>query len=214
MSLSAQAQKIYQVISNTSKLGDLRNIAKEIKKDHSLAMELWSTAEFFPRLLSILIMDNKALDSIAVRKLFDDIEQQELSERLQLADWLMANQLMKNKNTVSMIESWEDNPSAILRRIYWYYQGRLRWVGQSPPQNTKSLLKSIAGKMANEEPEVQWAMNFTAGWIGVFDPTHRNDCIAIGDKIGLYKDEVVPRNCTPNFLPKFIEIEVKKRNLT
>ena len=65
--------------------------------------------------------------------------------------------------------------------------------------------------MADEEPEVQWAMNFTAGWIGVYDEIYRTRCIKIGEKTGLYKDEVVPRGCTPAYLPKFIEIEVNKR---
>jgi hypothetical protein len=81
------------------------------------------------------------------------------------------------------------------------------------PDNTKELLVAIEEKILSEEPEVQWAMNFTAGWIGVFDKNYREHCIGMGEKLGLYKDEVVPRNCTPNYLPKFIEIEVKKREL-
>jgi hypothetical protein len=31
-----------------------------------------------------------------------------------------------------------------------------------------------------EEPEVQWAMNFTAGWIGVYDEKYRTRCIKLG----------------------------------
>ena len=56
-------------------------------------------------------------------------------------------------------------------------------------------------------------MNFTAGWIGVFDQDYRSQCINIGEKTGLYKDEVVHKGCTPNYLPKFIEIEAVKRKL-
>mgnify|MGYP006200980777 CR=1 FL=1 len=89
----------------------------------------------------------------------------------------------------------------------------MRWLGQTPPPNTEALLSAIEEKIENEEPEVQWAMNFTAGWIGVFDKTYRTHCIVMGEKLELYKDEVVPKNCSPNFLPKFIELEVKKRKL-
>ena len=42
-------------------MGDLRKIASEIKKDHELALELWSTGQFLPRQLAILIMDKKQL---------------------------------------------------------------------------------------------------------------------------------------------------------
>jgi 3-methyladenine DNA glycosylase AlkD len=213
MILSKKAQKIYDEISERTKLGDLRNIAKGIKTDDELAKELWSTGKLFPRLLSVLIMDDKELNSDVIQDLFDDIQHHEVEERIQLADWLMANQLAKNKKTIALIESWENSSSAMQRRIFWYHQGRLRWVGQTPPNNTKELLSSIEKKMLKENPEVQWAMNFTAAWIGIFDRANRSKCIKIGEKLGLYKDEVVAKGCTPNYLPKFIELEVNKRNL-
>jgi 3-methyladenine DNA glycosylase AlkD len=213
MTLSATAQHICDEIENGAKLGDLRNIAKEIKKEHNLATELWATEKILPRLLAILIMDKKQLTSDVIDILFDDLQAHGLDERMQLADWLMANQLTKDKKTIALIESWENDVSPIKRRIFWYYQGRLRWTGQIPPNNTKQLLSAIEARMLQEEPEVQWAMNFTAGWIGIFDRAYRNECIAIGEKLGLYKDEVVARNCSPNYLPKFIALEVAKRKL-
>lgn len=33
----------------------------------------------------------------------------------------------------------------------------------------------------------------------------------IGEKTGLYKDEVVHRGCTPGYLPEFIEMELNKK---
>jgi len=214
MILSTKAKRIYTAISeNETKLGDLRKIATEIKKDHELAKELWSTGKLLPRLFSILIMDKKELNPEFIDNLFIDIQQHPPGERTQLADWLMANQLTRDKKAIALIESWENNVSAVKRRIFWYYQGRLRWVGQVPPGNTKKLLSAIEERMLNEEPEVQWAMNFTAGWIGIFDQAYRKQCIKIGEKTGLYKDETVAKNCTPNYLPEFIEMEIKKRNL-
>jgi len=64
--------------------------------------------------------------------------------------------------------------------------------------------------MEIEKPEVQWAMNFTAVQIGIFQPEHRSRCITIGEQTGLFRDEVVPKGCTPNYLPEFISIEVAK----
>ena len=212
MNLSAQAQKIYDQIGVAgTKLGDLRKIAKEIKKDHELAMELWSTGNFFSRQLAILIMDKKLLTQEVINQLDKDISAHPFEERNHLADWLMANQLTKDKKIISLIASWEQSTSPMQRRIFWYYQARLRWMGQTPPDNTDTLLASIEEKIMNEAPEVQWAMNFTAGWIGVYDETRRTKCIKLGEKTGLYKDEVVPRGCTPSYLPAFISTEVNKR---
>jgi 3-methyladenine DNA glycosylase AlkD len=211
MKLTSKAENIYtKVNSKGTKLGDLRKIAKDIKKDHQLALELWSTGAFLPRQLAILIMDTRELSKEMVDKLYDDIQHHEMQERLQLTDWLMANQLMKDKRTTALILSWENSPLPLKRRTFWYYQGRLRWVGQTPPPNTESLLSSVEKRIQSEESEVQWAMNFTAGQIGIFQPEYRSRCINIGERTGLYKDEVVSKNCTPNYLPLFISMQVAK----
>ena len=66
------------------------------------------------------------------------------------------------KKLVALIVTWEKNPSPVLRRWFWYHQARLRWVGQTPPDNSADLLDSLESNMAKAEPEVQWAMNFCA----------------------------------------------------
>ena len=213
MKFSSKAEKILGQINTKTKLGDLRKIAKDIKKDHELAMELWSTRKFFPRLLAILIMDNKRVSQDFINELDRDMQTHSLDERNQLMDWFMANQLLKDKKTIALIESWENSLSALQRRVFWYYQARLRWTGQTPPANTPELLTKIEANIAKEEPEVQWAMNFTAGWIGVHEKQYRNRCITLGQKTGLYKGEMVSKGCTPNYLPEFIAIESNKRNL-
>lgn len=212
MKISPKAENILGQITGNTKLGDLRKMAKEIKKDHTLAMELWISGGFLPRQLAILIMDNKVITQDLIDLLDKDMHTHPFNERTQLIDWLMANQLMKDKRTVGLIETWEKSDSALQRRVFWYYQGRLRWVGQTPPANTDYLVSSIEAQIANEEPEVQWAMNLTAGWIGIYEEKFRKRCIAIGENTGLFKDEKVSKGCTPNYLPEFIRIETNKRN--
>src|SRR5690606_28489431 len=128
MKLSSKAKNIFTQIEKTTKLGDLRKIAANIKKDHALAMELWSTAHFFARQLAILIMDKKLLDEALIDQLLADMDQHPEKEKLQLMDWLMANQLLKDKKTLALIENWKESKSALKRRTFWYHQGRLRWV--------------------------------------------------------------------------------------
>ena len=212
MNLSSKAESILAQTSQTNKLGDLRKIAAEIKKDHALALELWSTGKYFPRQLAILIMDKKLLTQEVIDGLDQDIQQHPQEEQTQLIDWLMANQLSKDKKTITLMESWENSPSALQRRIFWYYQGRLRWVGQTPPPNTQTLINAIEKGLETEVPEVQWAMNFTAAQIGIFQHEHRSRCMALGEQVGLYKDDLVPRGCTPNYLPELISIQVAKLN--
>src|SRR5690606_254908 len=177
MKLSSKAENILTQISNKqTKLGDLRKIANGIKKDHELAMELWSTEHFLARQLAILIMDKKQLTQEIIDNLDSDIKQHNKEEKLQLIDWLMANQLSKDKMTISLMENWENSPSPLQRRIFWYYQARLRRTGQTSPPNTEELLAKIENRIEKEEPEVQWAMNFTAAQIGIFQEKYRSRC--------------------------------------
>ena len=212
MALSARAKILVDDIAKGNvKLGDLRKLGAEIKKDHDLAIELWSTGKHYPRLLATLIFDKKLLPENVIDQLASDLLRHGAEERTQLADWLLANQLAKDKKLVSLIATWEKNPSPILRRLFWYHQARLRWVGQAPPGNSADLLDSLENDMPDAEPEVQWAMNFCAGQIGVHEPKFRSRCIKLGEALGLYKDEHVAKNCTPSYLPEFIRIEVSKR---
>lgn len=214
MQLSSNTTAVYQQIATEStKLGDIRKIAKDIKKDHEMAMELWSTGDFNARMLAILIMDKKELNAAIIDEFTADIANHPENEKLQLMDWLMANQLAKDKKLLALIGEWKNSDFALQRRIFWYHQGRLRWTGQVPPDNTEELMTAIEQNISTEEPEVQWAMNFLAGWIGIYDPQYRDRCVALGEETGLYKDDHVSRGCTPNYLPEFIRIETEKRNL-
>ncbi|MEQ8812716.1 MAG: DNA alkylation repair protein [Imperialibacter sp.] len=211
MNLSQKAKRIYtQIDKSNIKFGDLRKIANDIKKDHELALELWSTGKFFPRQLAILIMDKKLIKQEFVDKIDHDMQNHDMDERNQLTDWFMANQLSKDKNTIALIESWKKSSSVMQRRIFWYHQARLRWMGNTNQSNTEELLTSIEKNIANEQPEVQWAMNYTAGQIGKWQEKYRVRCISIGEETGLYRDEVVAKNCTPSYLPEFIRIEAAK----
>lgn len=86
------------------KLGDLKKMAKEIKRDHELAVELWKDGGFRPRMLAVLIMDKRLLSQEVLDGLAHDLASNEPGEREQIADWLMANQLMKDRKTKALLE--------------------------------------------------------------------------------------------------------------
>lgn len=204
-SLSAQ-------IADENRLGALRKRAKDLGVDHELGLALWSTGVASARRLAILLLDKARCDQELVDGLDRDLKDLSFDERTQLMDWLLANQLAKTAAGRRLMDSWEHSPSPLQRRTFWYQQARLRWTGQAPPPNSEYLLAALEGRLADEEPEVQWAMNFAAGQIGTFEPEHRARCVALGETTGLYRDEVVSRGCTPNYLPEFIRIQAEKHS--
>ena len=66
--------------------------------------------------------------------------------------------------------------------------------------------------MPKAMPEVQWTMNNTLGAIGIHHPEHRERAIAIGEKIGLYRDWPVSKGCTPPYVPVWVEAMVKRQD--
>ena len=161
MQLSEKASEIVKKLKTAKKLGDVRSLAKQIKQDNDLAIELWSTEIFYCRMLAVLIFDKKELNEEFIHQLFSDMLLHAQLEQAQLADWLMANQLLKNKSGIALIESWKNSNNVLQRRLFWYYQGRLRWMGKIPYDNAEELLDIVEKNIVYEDPLVQWAMNFT-----------------------------------------------------
>ena len=98
MKVEKSKQDILTTIdSDGVKLGDIKKIAKELKTDHSFAVELWRSGGFHRRLLAVLIMDRKEIDMEFISRLVDDLKIHSDEERNQISEWLLANQLMKSK---------------------------------------------------------------------------------------------------------------------
>lgn len=210
--MTLSLEKIQQQLSGDTKAGEIKKLGKEIKQDHDLAIQLWESGLHNARLLATLIFDKKQLTLDVLESFASDLPDVEEQDRNRITEWLLANQLTKFKPTISLLESWQHHESPVLRRLFWYHQGRLRWTGKIPKNNADELPAAIEADISNEKPEVQWVMNFTAGWIGIFAPPYRDRCIKLGEQIGLYKDEKVPKNCTPSYLPEFIRVQVEKQN--
>lgn len=193
-----------QVTPEDTRMSQIRALAKTIKTDHALALELWSTEHVRSRQLAVLLFDKKKLDEELVDSLCADLAVHPEKHQTNIMEWLMVNQLSKSAAGRRLMESWEHSDLDVQRRTFWYHQARLRWRGKTPPGNTVHLLDALDARLANEVPMVQMMMNFAAGWSGVYEPEHRDRCVALGERTGLYRDEVVPRGCAPQYLPEFI----------
>lgn len=212
--MSTSLSEVLKTIDKEStKYGDLKKLAKEIKKDHALAMELWETGQYYPRLLAVLIFDRKLIDEEFIDRIAADLIKHDEDEWKQVLDWLFANQLNKSKKLLAMVERWMRSEPPIRRKLFWTYQYRLRWTGKTGHENTEEIMDVIEETIISEIPPIQEAMIMTAGWIGVYNLEYRDRLVKLGEDTGLFKDIKAPPGCTPWYLPEFIRIEAKKRGL-
>lgn len=213
--MSQSAEALLAELGEAPLMGAIKKKAKEIKKDHQLAYELWATRTFTGRMLAALIFDKIKLRGEPIVALAADLTElkgkDEGEQRDYICDWLLANQISKDSKLKIQILDWQDEPSPVLQRWYWYHQARLRWMGKNLPGNSSELVTLAEERMADADPSVQWAMNFCLCWIALYEEAYRERCIALAERVGIYKEQKVPKNCTPNYLPGFLEVELAKR---
>jgi 3-methyladenine DNA glycosylase AlkD len=65
--------------------------------------------------------------------------------------------------------------------------------------------------MANAPAPAQWTMNYCLAEIGIHFPELRERAIAIGERLGLYRDYPCSKGCTSPFAPIWIEAMVARQ---
>jgi len=185
-------------------LGDIRTLAKKIKKDHQLAMELWDTGNIEARLLATLIIDIKKLSN-------DDLKRMVKSEKFtQVADWLYAYVIKIYPDNESLRKEWMHSEEPMSARAGWSLTSGS--VVRNPGiLDLPALLDRIESEMADAAPEVQWTMNSTMAQIGINFPEYRDRAIAIAEKLGIYRDYPVSKGCTSPFAPIWINEMVRRQ---
>ena len=186
------------------KLGDIRAIAKKIKTDHQLALELWDTGNVEAQLLATLVIKPMALSA-------DELDQLTRSTTCaQVADWLNAYVVAQHPEKEALREKWMKAKDRWAARAGWHFTASQINKG-AEGLDLPALLDRIEKEMPGAMPEVQWTMNNTLAAIGIRDARLRKRAIAIGEKIGLYRDWPVSKGCTPPYVPVWVDFMVKRQ---
>jgi 3-methyladenine DNA glycosylase AlkD len=75
-----------------------------------------------------------------------------------------------------------------------------------------ALLDRIEAELATAAPEPRWTMNNTLAAIGINHPEHRARALAIGEKLGVYRDYPTSPGCTSPFAPIWIGEMVRRQD--
>jgi 3-methyladenine DNA glycosylase AlkD len=187
------------------KLGDLRVVAKKIKTDHELALQLWETGNVDAQLLATLIIKPASLSAADVDKLTRS------TTCAQVADWLNSYVVAEHPDKDALREKWMKAKDRWAARAGWHFTASRINKGGGDSLDLPALLDRIEKEMPKAPPEIQWTMNNTLGAIGIHDAKLRKRAVAIGEKIGLYRDWPVSKGCIPPFVPVWVEAMVKRQ---
>ena len=186
------------------KLGDIRVLAKKIKADHQLAMSLWETGNIDAQYLAILLIKPKDLSAKDVDRLVRSVTFG------WVADWLNSYVVAQHPGKETLRQEWMVSDDRWAARAGWDLTAER--VAKSPDGlDPPELLDRIESEMGTADPVVQWTMNSTLANIGGHFPKHRKQAIAIGEKLGIYRDYPVSKGCTSPFAPIWINYIVSKQ---
>ncbi|SEJ27804.1 3-methyladenine DNA glycosylase AlkD [Dyadobacter koreensis] len=189
------------------KMGDIRAVAKKIKTDHSLALQLWSTENIDARFLAILIMNPKKLTH-------EELTEMVRSEKFtHVADWLYSYVIKDYPETESLRTLWVESENVMLARAGWSLTSGC--VARNPDLlDLPAILDRLESEMADSAPEVQWTMNSTLANIGIRFPEYRSRALEIGERLGIYRNYPVSKGCTSPFAPIWINEIVRRQEQT
>jgi 3-methyladenine DNA glycosylase AlkD len=187
------------------RMGDIRKVAAKIKSDDQLAIALWDTGNLDARLLAILLIKPKSLSR-------DQLDRMVRSATFpQLADWLNAYIVKEHPDKEALRQSWMEDDDPWAARAGWNLTaGR---IARSPDGlDLPALLDRIEAELANVAPPEQWTMNNCLAGIGIHFPKYRERALAIGERLGIYRDYPVSKGCTSPFAPTWINEMVRRQS--
>jgi 3-methyladenine DNA glycosylase AlkD len=186
------------------KHGDIRVLANKIQPNHELAMSLWKTGNVDAQLLAILLIKPKNLSAKELDRMVRSVS------FVRVADWLNAYVVRQHPDKEALRQDWVAADDRWAARAGWDLTAER--VAKSPDGlELPALLIRIESEMADAKPEVQWTMNNTLAAVGIHFPKHRKRAIAIGEKLGIYRDYPVSKGCTSPFAPIWINTIVSRQ---
>lgn len=212
-SLGDEKRRAWNIKNGVGKLkhfgvptGDIRALAKKIKTDHTLALELWKTLNIDAQLLAMLLMKPKEL---SVKEIDKMVRQATFAW---VADWFNAY-IVKEQPDVEKEKlrvKWMEDTNGWAARAGWNLTASKIGKGGAG-LDLPALLDRIESEMPTAPPETQWTMNSALANIGIHDAKLRKRAIAIGEKLGIYRDYPCSKGCTSPFAPIWINEMVMRQ---
>ena len=185
-------------------LSKLRALAKKIKSNHELAMELWNTGDADARLLALLIIKPRLLTPADLDRMVHELRY------AKTADWFHQHVMKKSKHAGEMRLPWLGSPDDFVASAGWRLTNDC--VVKSPAGlDLSALLDEIERDMKTTTERKQWSMNACLAEIGIRSPEHRKRALEIGHRLEVLKDYPTSPGCTSPFAPLWIAEMVRRQ---
>jgi len=180
----------------------LRALAKRLKTQHELALQLWATGDTAARLLATLVCRPKSFAATDLDVMIRGIRSPKL------LDWFVVNVVKPGRHAESLRVAWKDGDD-VMGRAGWSLTTE-RVVKRAEGLDLDAILDQIETEMKQAPSHKQWAMNHCLAEIGIHHRQHRARAIAIGERLAVLIDYPASPGCTPPYAPLWIAEMVRR----
>lgn len=185
-------------------LSRMRTLAKRIKTDQPLALELWATGETPARLLALLICRPRDFTADELDAMLRETRPPKVN------DWFVNYVAKKSPLAEEMRLRWFGDADPTVAAAAWSLT-TVRVMKDAAGLDLSHLLDLIERDMKDAPARTQWAMNETLANIGIFHPEHRARALQIGERLQVLADYPTAPGCTSPFAPSWIGEIVRRR---
>ena len=185
-------------------LGKLRAVAKRLKTQQYLAVQLWGTGDTAARLLALLVCRPKAFTGGELDAMLRD------ARAPKVHDWLVGYVVKKHPAVEELRVAWLADEDPVVASAGWALTTD-RVARKPAGLDLAALLDTIEAHMKDAPDRLQWAMNHCLAQIGIDHPGHRARAVAIGERLQVLKDYPTPPNCTSPYAPVWIAEMVRRQ---
>ena len=163
----------------------LRQIARELPKNHALAQELWASGIHEARILASLV---DTPGEVTLEQMEDWVKD--------FDTWDICDQVVKNlfsftPYAVAKAQEWSSRPEEFVKRAGFVLMARLAVLARKPSRRKKvideavmaSFLPIIAREAVDDRNYVKKSVNWALRQIGKCNPTLRNQAIETARQI-------------------------------
>lgn len=187
------------------KMGDLRAIAKPLKKQHDLGLALWDSGWYEARVLATLLLDPRRVSEA------DGIRLMESCDSAAILDKLTGNVLAESPDAAALRERWLDAPDPLLGRAGWNLMTEAVERDKQGELDLDALMATIERELPEAPRPKKEAMNMCLVMIGVYHPAYTDKAIAAGERLGRWDDRPIPKGCTSSYPPEWIPAAIALR---
>ncbi|MBO9539079.1 DNA alkylation repair protein [bacterium] len=188
------------------KMGDLRVLAKGLKKQHALGLALWDSGWFEARVLATLILDPKQLSEEECIRLAESCDSPPILDKL------TDNVLEDSKLAEALCARWLDLVDPLLGRAGWNLMTSAVQKDKQGALDLDALMAKIETELPATPRPKKESMNMCLVMIGVYHSSHTDKAIAAGERLGRWDDRPVPKGCTSSYPPEWIPAAIALRN--